>query len=87
MEGYPAPLVAWAASSKAMKADYYAIKRRPETKALANAVYARHGSPCSPSSWTWKSNGAKSKRPRSKPSAMKPPKQPGPVPLFDQDGR
>ncbi|MEO1630344.1 MAG: FAD-binding domain-containing protein, partial [Bacteroidota bacterium] len=82
VDGYPAPLVDWAASSKAMKADYYAIKRRPETKALADAVYARHGSRRSPSSRTWRSNGSTSKRTR-----PKPPQRPGPAPLFEQDGR
>ncbi|MEL7168896.1 MAG: FAD-binding domain-containing protein, partial [Bacteroidota bacterium] len=87
VDGYPAPLVDWAASSKAMKADYYAIKRRPETKALADAVYARHGSRRSPSSRTWTSNGTTSKRSRSKKPTAKPPPQPGPAPLFEQDGR
>ncbi|MEM8560427.1 MAG: FAD-binding domain-containing protein, partial [Bacteroidota bacterium] len=83
VEGYPAPLVDWAASTKAMKADYYAIKRQPETKALADQVYARHGSRRSPTSRPWKSNGAKSNRARKK--TPLPPKQPGPAPLFGEE--
>ena len=35
IDGYPAPLVDRLAWSKAMKDDYYAIKKRPETRALA----------------------------------------------------
>ena len=56
VDGYPRPLVDWKASSKAMKDDYYAIKALPETRALADAVYAAHGSRRSPKSRTWTSN-------------------------------
>lgn len=42
--GYPKPLVDWETSSKQMKADYFAIKKRPETRAAALAVYEKHGS-------------------------------------------
>ncbi|MEM6783782.1 MAG: FAD-binding domain-containing protein [Bacteroidota bacterium] len=88
VEAYPAPLVDWWASSKAMKDDYYAIKRLPETKALAEAVYARHGSRRAPSSRTWKSNGPRKTKRAAKPvpePAPKPPKQPGPAPLFGDE--
>ena len=51
--GYVAPAVDWAASSRAMQADYYAVKKRPETQALAEAVYQRHGSRLAPSARTW----------------------------------
>lgn len=57
--GYPEPLVDRIAWSKAMKADYYAIKQRPETRALAEAVYERHGSRRPASARTWKSNTPK----------------------------
>ncbi|MCP9237461.1 FAD-binding domain-containing protein [Lewinella sp. JB7] len=42
--GYPTPPVDWRENSRAMKADYYAIKTLPETRQLAEEVYARHGS-------------------------------------------
>jgi deoxyribodipyrimidine photo-lyase len=60
--GYPEPLVDRIASSKAMKADYYAIKRRPETRALAEAVYEKHGSRRPAASRTWKSNAPRGPR-------------------------
>ncbi|MBB4078843.1 deoxyribodipyrimidine photo-lyase [Lewinella aquimaris] len=41
---YPTPPVDWRENSRAMKADYYAIKTLPESRALAEEVYARHGS-------------------------------------------
>ena len=53
--GYPEPLVDRLAWSKAMKADYYAIKQRPETKALADEVYRKHGSRRPARSRTWQS--------------------------------
>ena len=56
VKGYPAPLVDRLAWSKAMKDDYYAIKKRPETRALAEQVYERHGSRRPASARTWKSN-------------------------------
>ncbi|MEL6616325.1 MAG: FAD-binding domain-containing protein, partial [Bacteroidota bacterium] len=63
LAGYPAPLVDWLEQSKAMKADYYAIKRLPETKALAEQVYQRHGSRRRAESRTWKSTtGRRSKK-------------------------
>ena len=54
LAGYPAPLVDWWASSKEMRADYYAIKRTPEAKAHAERVYERHGSRRRAESRTWK---------------------------------
>ena len=56
VEGYPAPLVDRLAWSKAMKDDDYAIKKRPETRALAEQVYERHGSRRPAHTRTWKSN-------------------------------
>ena len=55
--GYPEPLVDRRASLAAFKDDYYAIKRRPETRALAEQVYERHGSRRPARSRTWESNG------------------------------
>ena len=54
--GYPAPIVDRLESLRAFKADYYAIKRAPETQALAEEVYQRHGSRRPARSRTWKSN-------------------------------
>ncbi len=71
LPGYPLPLVDWRASSKAMRDDFYAIRERPETRAIADAVYLRHGSRRAKSERTWKSTGPK-----------KPPKAPAPLPLF-----
>ena len=62
LAGYPAPLVDWWASSKEMKADYYAIKRSPEAKAHAERVYERHGSRRRAESRTWKSNTGRRSR-------------------------
>ena len=56
VEGYPEPLVDRIAWSRSMKDDYYAIKRRPETRALAEAVYERHGSRRPARARTWTSN-------------------------------
>ena len=56
LPAYPAPLVDYRASSKAMRDDHYAIKALPETRALAEQVYERHGSRRSPASRTWKHN-------------------------------
>jgi deoxyribodipyrimidine photo-lyase len=78
--GYPAPIIDRLESSKAFKEDYYAIKRLPETKELAEEVYARHGSRRPAGSRTWKSNAPK----RAKPKKAKRPK---PAPLFDADER
>ena len=75
---YPAPLVDRIASSKAFKDDYYAIKRAPETQALADEVYERHGSRRPASARTWKSNG---------PRKTKKAKLPKPAPLFDVEGK
>lgn len=44
LPGYPLPLVDWRATSSAMREAYFEIKRRPETRALAEKVYERHGS-------------------------------------------
>ena len=54
--GYPEPIVDRLENLRAFKEDYYAIKKRPETEALADRVYRRHGSRRSPASRTWKSN-------------------------------
>ena len=61
--GYPEPLVDWGENSKAMKADYYAIKKLPETKELADEVYARHGSRRSAGSRTWTNNAPRKRAP------------------------
>lgn len=44
VESYPAPMLDWRESSRQMRSDYYEIKQRPETRALAEIVYAKHGS-------------------------------------------
>ncbi len=75
LPGYPLPLVDWRESSKAMRDDFTAIRERPETRALADAVYLRHGSRRARSERTWKSNGPKS-------PSEKAPKVPAPLPLF-----
>lgn len=62
VDGYPLPLVDWKASSKAMKDDYFAIKQRPETRELADAVYQRHGSRRAPGARTWASNAPRTPR-------------------------
>ncbi|MBB3209199.1 deoxyribodipyrimidine photo-lyase [Rhodopirellula rubra] len=46
---YIRPIVNWRESTTAMRADYYAIRRMPETKKLAEAVLAKHGSRKKPS--------------------------------------
>ena len=56
VEGYIEPLVDRIPNAKSFKDDYYAIKQRPETRALAEAVYQRHGSRRPASSRTWKNN-------------------------------
>ena len=60
--GYRPPLVDRLANFKAFKDDYYAIKRRPETRALAEEVYARHGSRRAAGSRTWRSNAPPASR-------------------------
>lgn len=62
VDGYPLPLVDWKANSNAMKADYFAIKERPETRALSEAVYQRHGSRRPAHLRTWNSNAPKTPR-------------------------
>ena len=61
VDGYTPPLVDRVANFKAFKEDYYGIKRLPETKALSELVYAKHGSRRSPKSRTWKSSGGRAK--------------------------
>lgn len=62
VDGYRPPLLEdRIASFRSFKEDYYAIKRRPETRALAEAVYAKHGSRRAAGSRTWKSNAPKGK--------------------------
>lgn len=46
---YIRPIVNWRESTAAMRADYYAIRRLPETKALATKVLEQHGSRKRPS--------------------------------------
>jgi len=48
--GYVKPIVNWRESSTEMRADYYLIRRQPETKELAAKVLERHGSRKKPSS-------------------------------------
>lgn len=69
--GYPEPLVDRIAWGKAFKADFYAIKQLPETKALADAVYQRHGSRRPRHARTWKNNGPPKKRAPKKPAPPK----------------
>lgn len=57
--GYRPPLVDRLASFRSFKDDYYAIKRQPATRALAEEVYARHGSRRAAGSRTWRSNAPK----------------------------
>lgn len=57
--GYPAPIVDWKASTTAMRADYYALRREPETKALAAAVMVKHGSRKRPSATRKRKTGKK----------------------------
>ena len=52
--GYPAPVVDRLPSLRAFKEDYYAIKQAPETRALAERVYERHGSRRPRAARTWK---------------------------------
>ena len=80
LPGYPLPLVDWREWSKAMKDDFYAIRELPETRALADAAYLRHGSRRAKSDRTWKSNG-----PKKAPKAVKAPKLPAPLPLFPDE--
>ena len=78
LPGYPLPLVDWRASSKAMRDDFTAIRERPETRALADAVYLRHGSRLAKKDRPWAQTG--SKGPSKK--APRAPKVPAPLPLF-----
>ena len=71
LPGYPLPLADWRESSKAMRDDFTAIRERSETRALADAVYLRHGS-----------RRAKSDRPWTQSGSKKQPKAPEPLPLF-----
>ena len=82
LPGYPLPVVDWRAESAAMRADYYAIKERPETRALADAVYLRHGSRLAASERTWKSNAPRKPAAPKKAPAPKKTKTPAPLPLF-----
>ncbi len=54
--GYPEPIVDRIASAKSFKDDYYAIKKLPETRALAEEVYQRHGSRKPARARTWKNS-------------------------------
>ncbi len=56
VHGYPEPIVDRIPNAKSFKDDYYEIKGRPETRALAEAVYQRHGSRRPASARTWKNN-------------------------------
>ena len=48
--GYVRPLVDWRQSTTEMRAEYYALRRQPETRELAAAVLEKHGSRKKPSS-------------------------------------
>ncbi len=48
LRGVCAPIVDWKSSTKAMRADYYALRGQPTTKRLASAVFIKHGSRKSP---------------------------------------
>ena len=92
LPGYPLPLVDWRESSKAMRDDFTAIRERPETRAIADAVYLRHGSRLAKKDRTWNSNGPK-KPARPKATGTKkaagpkrPPKALAPLPLFPDLG-
>lgn len=50
LQSYPPPIVDWRQATSEMRADYYAIRRKSETKQLAAEVLARHGSRKPPSS-------------------------------------
>ena len=41
---YVAPIVNWSEATRAMRDEYYAIRKRPETNRLAEEVLRRHGS-------------------------------------------
>lgn len=43
-DDYPNPIVNWREATSSMRADYYVIRRLPETKAFAAEVLDRHGS-------------------------------------------
>ena len=85
LPGYPLPLVDWQASSRAMRDDFYAIRERPETRAIADAVYLRHGSRLARSERTWSGPRKTTAKPASKPAAApraRAAKTPAPLPLF-----
>ncbi len=44
LPGYIEPVVNWKESSAAMRANFYNIRSQPETKALAQEVFKKHGS-------------------------------------------
>lgn len=44
LDEYISPVVDWKESTKAMKADYFALRQQPETRALAQKVFVKHGS-------------------------------------------
>ncbi|MEQ8208766.1 MAG: FAD-binding domain-containing protein [Lacipirellulaceae bacterium] len=50
MKNYHSPVVNWKASTSEMRADYYAIRRDPKTKELAERVLQEHGSRKPPNS-------------------------------------
>ncbi|MFK7765902.1 MAG: FAD-binding domain-containing protein [Mariniblastus sp.] len=62
LEGYIEPLVDWKQSTTEMRADYYALRRLPETKALAVDVLAKHGSRKRPSAKRKSAAKSKSKK-------------------------
>ena len=50
IDGYVPPLVDWNASTKEMRAEYYSIRKLPETQKLAAEVMLKHGSRKRPTS-------------------------------------
>lgn len=62
VSGYIKPIVNWKKSTTEMRAAYFAIRRLPETKELAESVLARHGSRKPPSTGKRKAARKKSVR-------------------------
>lgn len=62
VSGYVQPLVSWHEETKAMKADYYAIRHATETKDIAAVVLEKHGSKKPRSGRTAKGSSRQAKR-------------------------
>lgn len=63
---YIRPVVAWKESTAAMRADYYAIRRMPETKELAKSVLEKHGSRKKPAARRKKPSSTSGRRSKTK---------------------